>query len=100
MDTTTNVNSHPDDGLNSIDYDSFFLGIDRYFIYVHFFVNIVKISSSNDALNIEKKLRVEDYRLLRQRFNRSAAESADLSNKPSDKATSKRKFFLERLNYY
>ena len=43
---------------------------------------------SNEALNVEKKLRVEDYRLLRQRFNRSTADSAELSNKPADKAAS------------
>ena len=45
-------------------------------------------SFSNEALNVEKKLRVEDYRLLRQRFNRSAADSAELSNKPADRAAS------------
>jgi hypothetical protein len=45
-------------------------------------------------LDIEKKLRVEDYRLLRQRFNRSAADSAELSMKPSDKAASKKNFSL------
>jgi hypothetical protein len=58
---------------------------------------------SNEALNIEKKLRVEDYRLLRQRFNRSSADSATLSNHPNDKATSKKydtiiDFFF--FNYY
>ncbi len=51
-----------------------------------------EIIFSNEALNIEKKLRVEDYRLLRQRFNRSAADSVDLSTKPSDKAASKEEF--------
>lgn len=45
-------------------------------------------------MNIEKKLRVEDYRLLRQRFNRSAADSAELSMKPSDRAASKRRLTL------
>jgi hypothetical protein len=29
MDTTVNLNSHTDDGINTIDDDSFFLGIDR-----------------------------------------------------------------------
>ena len=45
---------------------------------------------SNEELNIEKKLRVEDYRLLRQRFNRSSADSAELSNLPADKAARKK----------
>ena len=34
---------------------------------------------SNEELNIEKKLRVEDFRLLRRRFNRSLADSVDTS---------------------
>jgi len=50
---------------------------------------------SNEALNIEKKLRVEDYRLLRQRFNRSAADSAELSMAPADRAARKQIFSLE-----
>jgi hypothetical protein len=50
---------------------------------------------SSEELNIEKKLRVEDYRLLRQRFNRSSADSALLSNLPSDKAARKK-----YLNYF
>ncbi len=55
---------------------------------------------SNEALNIEKKLRVEDYRLLRQRFNRSSADSAELSNKPADRAASKNIFHLINTRIY
>ena len=40
-------------------------------------------------MDIEKRLRVEDFRLLRQRFNRSAADSADISGKTKEKTPSK-----------
>lgn len=50
-------------------------------------------------MNIETKLRVEDYKLLRQRFNRSAADSAELSNKPADRAASKTTNVIVRLYF-
>jgi hypothetical protein len=54
---------------------------------------------SDDGLNIEKKLRVEDFRLLRHRFNRSTAESVDISAKMIDKRASMKNFILLMLIY-
>jgi hypothetical protein len=49
---------------------------------------------SNGHVDIEKKLRVEDFRLLRQRFNRSAADSVDISVKSDDKKPGKKNRFV------
>ncbi|CAF3442031.1 unnamed protein product [Rotaria sp. Silwood1] len=69
MDTTTNLNLPIDDGIYTSDDDGgLLLGVD-----------------SDDELNVEKKLRVEDLRLLRQRFNRTIAESVNISTKTNDK---------------
>lgn len=47
---------------------------------------------SDEEINIEKKLRVEDLRLLRQRFTRSIADSVNISIKKVDKTHSKKNF--------
>ncbi|CAF0886081.1 unnamed protein product [Rotaria sordida] len=69
MDTTTNLNSSADDGIYTPDDDDGLL---------------LKIDS-DDELNVEKKLRVEDLRLLRQRFNRSLVASVNISTKTNGK---------------
>ena len=48
---------------------------------------------SNDSLTIEKKLHVEDFRLLRERFNRTTGENFDRPT--NNKTAGKNKFFLE-----
>jgi hypothetical protein len=45
-------------------------------------------------LTIEKKLRVEDFRLLRQRFNRATVEGFTNTTKANDKAAGKKISFL------
>ncbi|CAF0961507.1 unnamed protein product [Rotaria magnacalcarata] len=40
---------------------------------------------SNDSITIEKKLRVEDFRLLRERFNRETVDDTDITTKTDDK---------------
>ncbi|CAF4611135.1 unnamed protein product [Rotaria sp. Silwood1] len=42
---------------------------------------------SNESLTIEKKLRVEDFRLLRERFDRTTIDSFETNIKPNDKTT-------------
>ena len=44
---------------------------------------------SNDSLTIEKKLRVEDFRLLRQRFNRATLEGYQNTTKDINRAAGK-----------
>ncbi|CAF3496897.1 unnamed protein product [Rotaria socialis] len=68
MDTTANLNLTSDDGIDTPDNGGLFLGID-----------------SDDEVNIEKKLRVEDLRILRQRFSRSIADRINMSTKRNDK---------------
>jgi len=45
-------------------------------------------------LTIEKKLRVEDFRLLRQRFNRATVEGFTNTTKANDKTAGKKISFL------
>jgi hypothetical protein len=47
---------------------------------------------SNESLTIEKKLRVEDFRFLRQRFNRATVEGTEYSTR-SNKTIGKTKYF-------
>jgi hypothetical protein len=45
-------------------------------------------------LTIEKKLRVEDFRLLRQRFNHETVDDFENTTKPTDKTAGKNNLFL------
>lgn len=53
---------------------------------------------SNDSLMIEKKLRVEDFRLLRQRFNRATLECYENTTKVNNRAPGKIEKYI--LNYW
>lgn len=44
---------------------------------------------SNDSLTIEKKLRVEDFRLLRQRFNRATLDGYEHTTKDNNRLAGK-----------
>ena len=44
---------------------------------------------SDESMDIEKRLRVEDFRLLPHRFNRSAADRIDFGAKSKEKSSSK-----------
>ena len=46
---------------------------------------------SNDPLTIEKKLRVEDFRHLRQQFNRATFDGLENTTKINAKTVGKRK---------
>jgi hypothetical protein len=48
---------------------------------------------SNESLTIEKKLRVEDFRLLRQRFNRATVDGLENPTKTTNKTVGKTKYF-------
>jgi hypothetical protein len=45
---------------------------------------------SNESLTIEKKLRVEDFRHLRQRFNRSTLDNVENTTKGNNKTAGKK----------
>ncbi len=49
-------------------------------------------------MTIEKKIRVEDFRLLRQRFNRATIEGFTNTTKSNDKTAGKKIFFCYYLN--
>ena len=54
---------------------------------------------SHDSLTIEKKLRVEDFRFLRQRFNRATVDGADYSTKETTKIFGKTEYFHCRSSH-
>ncbi len=49
-------------------------------------------------MTIEKKIRVEDFRLLRQRFNRATVEGFTNTTKSNDKTAGKKIIFYYYLN--
>ncbi|CAF2653059.1 unnamed protein product [Rotaria sp. Silwood2] len=71
MTTNTNLNTKTEDETTALNNKEALLQID-----------------SNGSLTIEKKLRVEDFRLLRERFDRATIHNFETNTKPNDKTTS------------
>lgn len=83
MEANVNVNTDYDDEMvGGQDEDDLFLmmnrSVERFFLAC--FLSCSSVLFSDETIDIEKKLRVEDFRIIGRRFNRGNIPSATRSN--------------------
>jgi len=69
-------------------------------VCVCFFFQYKNLIFSRDPLTIEKKLRVEDFRHLRQQFNRATFDGLDSYAKPNDRTVGTNQSSFVFMNWF